>query len=59
MKFKEIRKLYKQAGWQKVRQEGSHEQWKKDGKLETIAGKDSDDISRGLAKKLLKRLKSE
>lgn len=59
MKFKEVRKLYKQAGWQKVRQEGSHEQWKKDGKLETIAGKDSDDISRGLAKKLLKRLKSE
>lgn len=56
MKFKQVRKLFKQQGWELTRQEGSHQQWEKDGQIETIAGKDSDDVPRGLLNKFLKRL---
>ncbi|WP_034340500.1 type II toxin-antitoxin system HicA family toxin [Deinococcus misasensis] len=56
MKYRQIRKLFKKAGWKPIRQEGSHEQWSKDGQLETIAGHDGDDIDKGLLNKYLKRL---
>ena len=56
MKFGEIRKLFREAGWELIRQNGSHQQWGKGGEIETLAGKDSDDISKGLLNKLLKRL---
>ncbi len=57
MKFKEVRKKYRDAGWEKLKQNGSHEQGRKGTERETIAGKDSDDVPRGTLKTLLNRLK--
>ncbi|WP_082505501.1 type II toxin-antitoxin system HicA family toxin [Deinococcus sp. Leaf326] len=56
MKYRAIRKLFREAGWEVVRQNGSHEQWQKDGETETIAGSNSDDVSKGLLHVYLKRL---
>lgn len=56
MKYKQIRQLFKDAGWQKIKQTGSHEKWERNGEIEIIAGKDSDDVPRGLLNKFLKRL---
>jgi predicted RNA binding protein YcfA (HicA-like mRNA interferase family) len=56
MKYREIRKLYARAGWEVVRQKGSHQVWTKDGAIEVIAGQDSDDVPRGLLSHFLKRL---
>ena len=56
MKYRELRKLFKKAGWKKIRQNGSHRQWERNGEIETIAGKDSDDVPKGLLNNFLKRL---
>lgn len=56
MKFREIREKFRIAGWQIIRTKGSHEHWGKDGEIETIAGKDSDDVPKGLLNRFLKRL---
>lgn len=56
MKYREIRRLFREQGWKPIRQNGSHEQWYKDGQLETIAGADGDDVDKGLLNKYLKRL---
>ncbi|RJF74895.1 type II toxin-antitoxin system HicA family toxin [Deinococcus cavernae] len=56
MKFKEIRKTYQEAGWELIRQRGSHQTWAKGSERETIAGKDSDDVPKGLLKALLNRI---
>lgn len=48
-KYREVRKMLKNAGWHKVRQAGSHETWESaDGKTSvTVAGKDSDTVPAG------------
>lgn len=56
MKYKELRKLFKQAGWTIIRQKGSHQTWGKGEERETIAGSDSDDVPKGLQNTLLKRI---
>ena len=57
MKYREIRDLYEEAGWTLKRQTGSHQIWEKDGEIEVIAGKNSDDVPKGLQNHFLKRLK--
>lgn len=56
MKYRELRRAYDEAGWTAVRQNGSHQVWTKDGEIEVIAGKDSDDVPKGLLNRLLKRI---
>lgn len=48
-KYREVRRLLKQAGWTRVRQTGSHETWEsRDGtRSVTVAGKDSDTVPAG------------
>jgi predicted RNA binding protein YcfA (HicA-like mRNA interferase family) len=48
MKFREVRKLFKESGWSVIRQSGSHEQWYKLGEIETIAGQDAQEVPKGL-----------
>lgn len=59
MKARELRKLFKGAGWEKLRQNGSHEQWGKGEKRETISTADGDDVPKGLLHKLLNRLNED
>ena len=59
MKGRELRRLYRERGWEKIRQNGSHEQWGKGEKRETISTADGDDIPKGLLQKLLKRLNED
>jgi predicted RNA binding protein YcfA (HicA-like mRNA interferase family) len=56
MKFREVRKLFKESGWSVIRQSGSHEQWYKLGEIETIAGQDAQEVPKGLLNTYLKRL---
>lgn len=56
MKYRELRKAYLAAGWELLRQNGSHQQWVKGGERETIAGKDSDEVPKKTLHALLKRL---
>lgn len=48
-KYREVRKLLRDADWSKVRQAGSHEIWQSaDGRRSvTVAGKDSDTVPAG------------
>ena len=56
MKYRKVRRLYSDAGWVLIRQKGSHEVWQKENEIEVIAGKDSDDVPKGLLNQFLKRL---
>ncbi len=56
MKFREIRKLYAEEGWELLRQKGSHQIWGKGGERQVIAGSDGADVDRGLMYALLKRI---
>ncbi len=56
MKYKEIRKLFKKAGWTLIRNKGSHQTWGKGQEIETIAGKDTDEVPKGLENHFRKRL---
>ena len=58
MKGKELRKKFRAKGWTKLRQSGSHEQWGKGTKRETISTADGDEVPRGLLHKLLKTLEN-
>ena len=51
---KDMLKLFQQAGWQVLRQKGSHVQIGKDGQRETIPM--HKELAKGLEKKLLKRI---
>jgi predicted RNA binding protein YcfA (HicA-like mRNA interferase family) len=57
MKGRVLKKLFREAGWIKLRQEGSHEQWGKGALRETISAGDGDEIPKKTLGKLLKRLK--
>jgi predicted RNA binding protein YcfA (HicA-like mRNA interferase family) len=47
-KFREVRRALRDAGWVQVRQAGSHETWRSDdGRVVTVAGKDSDTVPVG------------
>ena len=48
-KFREVRKALRAAGWNQVRQAGSHQTWESaDGsRVVTVAGKDSDTVPVG------------
>jgi len=48
-KYREVRKLLRDANWSRVRQTGSHETWQSpDGqRFVTVAGKDSDTVPIG------------
>jgi predicted RNA binding protein YcfA (HicA-like mRNA interferase family) len=47
-KYREVRRRLRQEGWVMVRQSGSHESWRsRDGRLVTVAGKDSDTVPAG------------
>lgn len=56
MKYRELRKLFKEHGWEKLTQKGSHEKWGKGGLRTTIAGKDSQEVSRAALNGYLKDL---
>ncbi len=59
MKIKDVIKMPEKDGWYKVRQKGSHRQYKhplKSG-LVTIAGKLSDDLAKGTLNSILKQAK--
>jgi len=49
LKFREVRRLLREDGWELVRQSGSHEQYRHPTKLNvvTVAGRDGADIPRG------------
>lgn len=57
MKVIEAIKIIGKDGWYKVRQKGSHRQFKHDAKkgLVTIAGKDSDDLDKGTENSIMKQ----
>lgn len=55
-KPKEMLKLFKEAGWEVIRQKGSHITLGKGGERETIAMHNKE-IPTGLEKKLLKRIR--
>ena len=48
-KYREVKKILRDANWSKVRQSGSHETWESsDGtRVVTVAGKDSDTVPTG------------
>jgi len=47
-KYREVRRALRAAGWECVRQRGSHETWRgPDGRLVTVAGKESDTVPAG------------
>ncbi|MDR6330597.1 type II toxin-antitoxin system HicA family toxin [Deinococcus soli (ex Cha et al. 2016)] len=56
MKYRELRKLFEKAGWELIRQRSSHQTWGKGTERETLAGKDSDDVPKGLLNHLLRRI---
>jgi predicted RNA binding protein YcfA (HicA-like mRNA interferase family) len=57
MKYREVRKLFRKAGWEAIRQNGSHEVWRSEGgETAIIAGSNSDDVSKGLLHVYLKQL---
>jgi predicted RNA binding protein YcfA (HicA-like mRNA interferase family) len=56
MKYKEIKRMFGAAGWELIRQQGSHQVWRRGTEVEVIAGKDSDDVPKGLLNHFLKRL---
>ncbi len=56
MSGKEMLKVYLEAGWQVLRQKGSHLQMGKDNYRETIPM--HKELAKGLERKLLKRLKA-
>lgn len=57
MKVIEAIKFIQKDGWYKVRQKGSHRQFKHATKkgLVTVAGKDSDDLDRGTENSILRQ----
>jgi predicted RNA binding protein YcfA (HicA-like mRNA interferase family) len=55
---KQVLKMYLRAGWEKIRQKGSHITLKKGNKIESIPFH-SRELGKGLESKLLKRLKEE
>ncbi len=59
MKGRELKRLYREKGWGKLRQNGNHKQWGKGEKRETISAADGDDVPKGLLRKLLKRLEDD
>jgi predicted RNA binding protein YcfA (HicA-like mRNA interferase family) len=48
-KFREVRRLLRSAGWEPVRQTGSHETWRSQDRTRvvTVAGKDSNTVPAG------------
>jgi len=59
LKVKEMKKLYEEAGYRFKRfGKGDHEVWENErGEVQIFDGRDSMDIDKGLAGKMLKRIK--
>jgi predicted RNA binding protein YcfA (HicA-like mRNA interferase family) len=59
VKYRELRRLARQAGFRPVRQRGSHQIWKNPGRPDVevaIAGHDRKDVKAGLLAKTLRKL---
>lgn len=54
MKVTELHDLIARAGWTKIRQEGSHIRYEKDGKRYTVPFHKGKEIDNNFAKKILK-----
>jgi predicted RNA binding protein YcfA (HicA-like mRNA interferase family) len=57
MKVRDVIRLLEQDGWCKVRQRGSHQQFKHSSKpgLVTVAGKPGDELAAGTLKSVLRQ----
>jgi predicted RNA binding protein YcfA (HicA-like mRNA interferase family) len=57
VKYRDLRKLLRDAGWVKVRQRGSHEQYRRpfaSGRV-TVSGADGEEVPRGTLNSILKQ----
>lgn len=54
MKVTELHAIISSAGWKKIRQEGSHIRYEKDGKRYTVPFHKGKEIDNNFAKKILK-----